>query len=104
MAEHTPTPWKWHQESKEQEHTGSIYSMVREGHAYAVAMMPRYQTRDRWAEDAAFIVKAVNNHEALMKALQDIDERLESFGYPPTMKTRQIARKALAAVGGVSRD
>jgi hypothetical protein len=70
--QHTQTPWKWHPKSKDQAHTGSVYAEHLEGHAYAVAMMPRYQTDERWAADATLIVRAVNNHDKLVKALEHV--------------------------------
>lgn len=71
MAKHTPTegPWKvrrWSMDRDTKESSGSIYAEPRPGHAYAVAMCPRYQKEDQWNADAAFIVKACNAHEALV--------------------------------------
>jgi hypothetical protein len=80
MTEHTPTPYKWHPKSDADERNGSIYSEQRPGHAYAVAMQPRYVENNQWSQDAAFIVKAVNNHEALVVALTNARARIEYLG------------------------
>jgi hypothetical protein len=57
-------PWKWHPKSADQEHNGSIYAEPREGHAYAIAMQPRYVSDKQWAADAPLIVTAVNSFAA----------------------------------------
>lgn len=73
MAEHhTPTPWKWHPKDEPNERNGSVYSEQKPGHAYAVAMQPKYVGNVQWSEDAALIVRAVNSHNALVKALEEI--------------------------------
>ena len=74
MTQHQQTPWGWHQKDERSERNGSIYSMRHPGHAYAVAMQPRYVESDQWAEDAALIVKAVNERPALVKALKDLSD------------------------------
>ena len=68
MTEHTQTPWMWAWRYDETA-PASIFSMVREGHAYAVAMCPRYQKPEQWVADAKFVLKAVNSHDALVEAL-----------------------------------
>jgi hypothetical protein len=82
----TPTPWKWHPPSKDQAHTGAVYSEVRTGHAYAVAMMPRYQTDEKWKADAEFIIKSVNNHDALIHALQACCRIIKQPDHSPESK------------------
>ena len=72
MPENTMTPWKWHARSVDGDHNGAVYSEVREGHAYAVAMQPRYVTDEQFAADASLIVKAVNAHDALVATLERI--------------------------------
>jgi hypothetical protein len=71
MTDHSALPWTWHPKSEDQSHNGSIYRMERPGHAYAIAMQPQYVEDKQFAADAALIVKAVNNHERLVKALGD---------------------------------
>lgn len=74
MAEHTNPPWKWHPKSTDHDHNGSVYSEHRTGHAYAIAMQPRYVTDEEWAITAPMIVRAVNSQEALVKALEPFAE------------------------------
>lgn len=57
-AIHTAGPWKWHPKSTDQEHNGAIYSEIYEGHAYAVAMQPRYVSYEQWAANARLIAAA----------------------------------------------
>lgn len=70
MNNHTPTPWKWHPKDEPNDRNGSVYSEQMQGHAYAVAMQPKYAGNVQWSEDAALIVRAVNSYHALMEALQ----------------------------------
>jgi hypothetical protein len=73
MAEHTPTPWTTDEES-----CGTLTRvlssdgiMLVHAHSY-----PKYSTKhpDREARkaNAAFIINAVNSHDAMVDALQDI--------------------------------
>jgi len=73
--DHTDLPWKWHSRIEDGLQTGSIYSEPRQGHAYSVAVAPKYQTPEQWKADAEFIIKAAENHSALILALQDIAAR-----------------------------
>ena len=71
MAERTPGPWKWHWRTNgDGKPECGIFAEPRDGHAYSVARCPQYQSRKKWEADAAFIVKAANNHDALVKALK----------------------------------
>jgi len=88
--DHTSTPWKWHPQSKDQAHTGSVYSEPRQGHAYAVAMMPRYQSVAGWEADASFIVKAVNNHDALVAFARYVLEMDPDSDAPLFAKARKV--------------
>jgi hypothetical protein len=54
----TPGPWKWHWRSENKEASGSVFAEPRIGHAYAVAMCPRYQTQGQWSADARLIAAA----------------------------------------------
>jgi hypothetical protein len=69
MIEHTPAPWKWHWRNDIA--AGSVFSEPHEGHAYAVAMCPRYQSREQWAADASLIAAAPD----LIEPWQAADER-----------------------------
>lgn len=79
MSEHSDLPWTWHAKSIDQAHNGSIYRMERPGHAYAIAMQPRYVDDAQFKANAELIIKAVNNHEALVAALRGLDVLLD-FG------------------------
>lgn len=72
MTLHTQTPWKWHTEFKSDERIGSVFAEPREGHAYAIAMQPKYQTKEQWDADAALIVRSVNTLPALAKAMENL--------------------------------
>lgn len=56
----TPGPYKWHWRSEDGIATGSVFSEKTTGHAYAVAVCPRYQTRKQWEKDAPLIAEAFN--------------------------------------------
>jgi hypothetical protein len=77
MSERTSGPWKWHS-CVEDLHgngpiqIGSIYAEPTIGHAYSVAVAPKYQTEARWKADAAAIVKWENSHDALVSALEHV--------------------------------
>lgn len=73
MTDHTPTPWTWHAKSIDQAHNGSIFHMKMPGHAYAIAMQPRYVDDKQFATDADFIVKAVNDHDALVARVKYLE-------------------------------
>lgn len=81
----TERPWMWAWRDDE-DAPASIFSMVREGHAYAVAMCPRYQKPARWVADAVLIVEAVNSYDALRARVAELEglgrflvHRLEEF-------------------------
>lgn len=85
---HTPGPWKWHHRSEDQSHNGSVFSEMRTGMAYAVAMMPRYQKKEQWEADAHLIAAAPDLlreletlfvRSGVLMILEDDDrERIES--------------------------
>lgn len=70
MSEHTPTPWKWHWRFEDGIATESVLAEPRPGHAYAIAICPRYQTEERWRADATMICRAVSHHDELVAALR----------------------------------
>jgi hypothetical protein len=72
---HTQTPWMWAWRNDESA-PASIFSMVREGHAYAVAMCPRYQKPEQWVADAKFILEAINNHENLKARVAELEQQI----------------------------
>lgn len=103
MTEHTPTPWT----------AAAKYSSVvgvpivnqqgkRVGNTAIPAMPREWDHLKRQAEiDAAFIVKAVNNHDALVRALEKISAmdpkgiRADDLG-----RAASIAREAIQGVAG----
>ena len=104
MVEHTPTPWAWviHDSSM-----ASIEGPKSEfDHVLSISPCKHCQGDEwRWgactvpkANDADFIVKAVNNHDALVKALETIIN-LSDSEMKDGDEAREIARKALALVG-----
>jgi hypothetical protein len=72
MTEHTPSPWQWHWRFEDGIATGSVFSELHEGHAYAVAICPRLQMKDQWEADARLIV-AAPEMLSLLKELIDIE-------------------------------
>src|SRR5437879_732588 len=97
---HTPLPWKWHPEFRGNDRIGSIYAEHLQGHAYAVAMQPKYQTPERWDADATLIVRSVNAIPALLAAMEEIkrysDENLGPSRSSLLSKISHTADTALA--------
>lgn len=99
MTDHTPTPWR---------HANTIYvgdngcpAIVDHLNLVICDMLDDGRDDEECRANAALIVKAVNNHEALVKALQNIAAmdpkgiRADDLGH-----AARIARKALAGVVG----
>ena len=95
---HTPTPWRfdgdWYR-------LPTIYGA--DGTMVAYVEKDKREATPERAANADLIVEAVNSYaslksqvERMTKALRDIDQHLDNFGYLPNMKARKIARKALA--------
>jgi hypothetical protein len=62
MAEHTPTPW----------HADDTAIFASDG---VLARIPNHPENGKnWKVDAAFIVKAVNSHDALVKLLKAYEQ------------------------------
>lgn len=72
-SKHTPGPWKWHWRPEDKDAPGSVFAEPYEGHAYAVAMMPRYQTKEQWEADARLISAAPDLLDALTELNKYID-------------------------------
>ena len=66
----TRGPWKWHWRAGDESAPGSVYAEPHDGHVYAVAMMPRYQTEEQWEADASLIAAAPEMLEACEAALE----------------------------------
>jgi hypothetical protein len=80
LSEHTPTPWQY------QERSDAYTHIIRSGDRF-IAQLTQ-DSKGRAEADARLIVKAVNAHEILVKALTDIlDASLDPY---------EIARQALA--------
>lgn len=115
MAEHSATPWQLchHLQSTEKDasckcgYRGGIWGdggemlvcemrncNLHEGHD-----MTPVGDRATQLANAAFIVKAVNAHDALVKALEEADLTLTALGLFPESHTRKIIRDALVCVG-----
>jgi len=65
--EATPGEWKWAWRKDDEYTPGSVFSEVNRGHAYAVAMCPRYG-KSTFAKDAPFIAAA--NPATLLRLLE----------------------------------
>jgi hypothetical protein len=104
-VEHTPTPWN----------AASAYSSIcgvpivsqtggRVGNT-ALPDMPKEwdELKQRAVADAALIVKAVNNHEALVETLKAAREQIETLsedGFRPATKLLEEIDRVLTSVGG----
>ena len=90
MSEHTPTPWRADAPRKYAGVTwDNIIRSERRNDPVCTVFVAGYMEREA-AANAAFIVKAVNSHDALVKALQEI---ANSSPIPVS-----IARQALASI------
>jgi len=94
MADHTPTPW----------HTGSTFNdelvMAFDDNRECIVAELKVDsdlTGDRSDANAAFIVKAVNSHAALVKARDLLDRVLELY-FPPSEKQPPLIQEARAAL------
>lgn len=92
MTEHTPTPWTWHAKSIDQAHNGSIFHMKMPGHAYAIAMQPRYVDDKQFAADADFVVQAVNSYDDIQELLADLWLHFSATDNPILKKMMDRAR------------
>jgi hypothetical protein len=90
-AEHTPTPWRVD--------GNQIVTIVEEVVDDITCVWDGADTPN-WANDAAFIVKAVNNHDALVKALQEIQLIGDgaSVQNEPAIRAGNIAHAALISL------
>jgi hypothetical protein len=68
MAEHTPTPWRIRNDFG----GGWIQGSPADGETYGDRVANLAKPKTIGAANAAFIVKAVNNHDALVEALEDL--------------------------------
>lgn len=103
--EHTPTPWMWDSDLVKDDPFGRIrYRVVANGETITQLYYSSYAGGPTNAEaNAAFIVKACNHHEELVRALQFYAEGShykEGRGWDsqPTVEDGEVARAALAKV------
>lgn len=112
MGEHTPTPWLYRPHKYDD--WGWIRGQPEEGESVgpiiATARSGKYETPEQWDEhrrnktdpfeaNAAFIVSAVNSHDALVKALEFIrdgyaNQDVNHVDY--RVKVYQVALETLA--------
>ncbi len=92
---HTPGPWQWHWRLEDGIATGSVFAEPTPGHAYAVAMCPRYQRRDQWEADATLICGALD----LLKAAKAFESNLSEYCDGPE---RDALRTAIAHATGAT--
>ena len=101
MAEHTPTPWHFDELTDRPDGLG--YVRCETDNLEISHHGDRGRSRDENLANAAFIVKAVNNHVALVKALGDLLEYcdVDSDGETDWERTVTAAQKAFSDVGSV---
>jgi hypothetical protein len=118
MSDHTPTPWEyrphrhddwgWIRGPKGDAEIGPLVATARSGAWENVEMLDenRRNKTDPYGANAAFIVKAVNNHETLLRTLQHIaamralpDDRANRITLVAAI---EMARTALSAVKAIS--
>jgi hypothetical protein len=98
MGEHTPTPWSLHV------HTGGLAgeAHINGPHNCAICYVgfgtetaSHYVTGDEAEANAAFIVKAVNNHESLVAAAKSLIDEIAESGTHQRWKTLARVLSAL---------
>jgi hypothetical protein len=103
MSEHTPTPWVyrphehddwgWIRGPKEGDFTGPIVAISRSNKNETSDSFDAHRAAgtDPYEANAAFIIKAVNNHDDIVRALQSI------AGIADNLQGR-IAKEALLGI------
>jgi len=95
MTKRTPGKLHWYWGHHNGEADCGVFAEERRGHAMAVMRCPRYQTKEQWEADATFMIRAWENHDALVEALQSL---LSATGDGPRHDAAVIkARAALTA-------
>ena len=80
-TKHTPTPWKYRTEGKpHNSHYAFEITMEKKNHVIAV-IDRETPTNPEDEANAAFIVKAVNCHDDLVKSLEECLDELTTFLY-----------------------
>jgi hypothetical protein len=100
-AKHTPTPWAiWTEEKARRDDVYIVGNPTGElGGTRHLAYMVDTWTRQQTTANAAFIVRAVNSHAALVNALKLLTEKVDAAGggFCGFADELQHARAALAA-------
>lgn len=97
MGEHTPTPWRI--EVVESSSSGDPVELIVCGTDWEIAQIELGEEDNLCRANAAFIVKACNSHDALVKALEAIrDCAKNTRDWQELEQCRTIAREALAKV------
>lgn len=103
MADHTPTPW----EAGETGH-GSPYAVYSDDATGSIIAMCQHtyvnRSHEQMIANVAFIVRAVNNHDALVKAIRDACDLLAERTYggnarSPGHNARLLLEAALQEAG-----
>lgn len=102
----TKGPWRWDWRPGDDSAPGSVYAEPFEGHAYAVAMMPRYQTKQQWEADAQLIAAAPEMYDAIdPEMLEAIAREIDGFEHSARAESlRVIARRQRAAIKKAKRE
>ena len=97
MAKHSPTPWDYDPESDfHNDPSGIVYVDISAGDVPdSESRFARIDKGKTAKADAAFIVRAVNAHDALVAACEAAVKVFERFSYLPP--THQKALEALTA-------
>lgn len=105
MADHTPTPWQWDSGIIPPDGPGTYSDIYVNGGEIIIAQVN--DQIEQGKANAEFIIKAVNHHDALVKALQVLLDEATSFSVSGVYfdedcmghKGPDLARKALELVG-----
>lgn len=106
MAEHTTTPWKFHYHEKWPMSIKGNYYRIVSAQDVLLAFVPAWDDPNEGEAEAnaKFVLRAVNAHEVLVKALNDLVKACDRYDERPDsdvcvsiyMEARDKARAALA--------
>ena len=118
MAEHTPTPWAyrphrhddwgWIRATSANGELAPLVAMARSGSWESAAFFDEHRANntDPYGANAAFIVKAVNNHDLFLKVLEKIEGVAQKDSLTDAERLndiRAVVRAMLAHVGGAAK-
>lgn len=99
MAERTKGPWKVEGHKIIDAHNNDIAEITRFGADFAPQEWAT--PKKHWQANAEFIVQACNAHDALVGALSDIHDIINTYSHIPNLfKACMIAQAALEAAKG----